>query len=271
MVSHEVLILQSMPIRASKMLRAIAKHLNVTPVSSPTDSKGWLILWGWGGRVQQAAIQSQLARGGHVLSLDIGYFNRAKKAVRISVDSNHPQRLLKYANCDSRWKRLGIQLEDLYNEQGHIVLAGLGPKSRDLYGYSGTEFERGVVARIKAAIPDTRIVYRPKPNNKEILDGCEDGSEGDIRQCLDGASLCVVHHSNVAVDCAIYGVPCACVDGAGAFLYGSEIARGAGMATRAARLDFLQRVAWFNWEQGEEREMLRFVDSIANAEGHRFL
>jgi hypothetical protein len=268
MATFEVLTLDSYPVRTKKVIGRLGKLVGGVSTSNPLCESDWLILWGWGGREQQRAIAKQRQRGGNVLSLDIGYFQRNGGSVRMSINGNHPQHLLKWAHCNSRWQRLGIQLEELADEKGHIVLAGLGSKSRTLYNYSGTEWERGALRGIVEAFPDSSVVYRPKPNNKEHLEGARTVSGCDIRDVLRGARLCVVHHSNVSVDCAVYGIPCVASDGAGAFLYPSEIGSERCYPDRVSRLDLLERVAWFNWMPGEEEAMINFCRYLSDVNGY---
>lgn len=260
MATWEVFIADCQSKKAMAVLCDIAAILGVAPVRLLSFGADMLVLWGWGGSEQQEAIKRQSEAGGHVVSLDFGYFDRDRHSVRVSVDGNHPQHLLQYADGESRQPHL--RREGLYNASGHILVIGMGCKSRQLYNYSGTEWERKAISDARHAFPDAEIFYRPKTNANERLNGTIYAGSGHIRSALAGARLCIVRHSNVAVDCAVYGVPCVCVDGAGAFLWGKEISQGACSFDDERASDFIRRVSWFNWLPDEYRQMIAFVEYL---------
>lgn len=260
MAKWEVFVADDQSRRAVKVLHRVAKILGIEPVSAAQCKADMLVLWGWGGRQQQQAIERQFQAGGHVVSLDFGYFDRNRDSVRISIDGFHPQHLLQYADREDRQRHLAR--ERLYNESGHVLVVGMGHKSRELLGFTSTEWERMAVNQARHVFPDAEIFYRPKTNVNERIGGTVSACDGNIRGALVGARLAIVRHSNVAVDCAVYGVPCVCVDGAGAFLWGKEISQGACSFDADRAADFIRRVSWFNWLPDEYREMITFIEYL---------
>lgn len=225
-------------------------------------------MWGAGGNVQQDRARRQRRNGGQVIFFDLGYFGRSNAtsadSIRLSINGNHPQKYAHLAPKDpSRFNKLPFNIEALYKPDGHIVLCGLGRKSRQLYGYNGMEWERKMVSRIKEAFPESLITYRPKPKHDESLVGTRKGNAGTIRDVINGASLVVCHHSNVSIDCALLGVPCVCFDGLGSNLWGNVIEEGIELPSVEERKAFLENAAWFNWYIHESPEILHFIDSIA--------
>lgn len=250
-------------LKSARALDAMAKACACEPSTEYQGKSDWLVIWGATAPVQKKAFEQHRAAGGNVLCLDMGYFEKEMGAVRMSVNAPHPQGVMQYANGP----RPGYQVPELddvyYNPEGFILIAGMGPKTRLGYGFDGMAWEREQLQKIREFCPGRRIMYRPKPKQREALEDCGDASIGDIEHALRGCALVVVYGSNVGIDCALRGVPCVAFDGAGRFAYSSEIAGQNARLLGEARRDFLNRVAWFNWLPQEFQEMKAFAMQIA--------
>jgi hypothetical protein len=217
----------------------------------------WLVLFGAGALVNNVARIMQLKGGGRALLWDLGYWGNRHAELRMSIDSDHPQQWLDRTPSDPwRWDRRGIQLREDHDPRGPILLVGLGRKSR-LY-LNAPHWERDQLARLRFEFPGSRIIYRPKPDNGRnsypVLD-CETNVETGIEQLLKGAALVVCRHSNVGVDAVIAGVPVRTEDGAAAWLNDKPF-------TPEVRLEFLRRLAWWQWSPNEAREAWQFARRI---------
>ena len=191
--------------------------------------------------------------GGRVIGWDLGYWHRdvpLQFSMRLTIDDDHPHRLIK-PMPGARWQAAGIALRDDYDPAGPIVLVGLGRKQRALMKLYGQEWELRTAATLRRRYPGRRIVYRPK--REERLRGFPT-VDGSIESVLRGASLVVCHHSNVAVDACIAGIPVECQDGAALALY-----RGNPAPSREQRMAFLQSLAWWQWTPGEAPAAWDFV------------
>lgn len=266
----EILKLESNPHRARYILDALSKTRNCFATSQYSGHEHNLILWGIGGKKQQEAYHKHRARGGNVIMLDIGYFSRDRSHtgsyVRFSFNDYHPQKYLKHADGSGRrFAAHKIQLLNCCKDDGHILLCGIGKKSRVMLGFNGAEWENKKAKEIRAAYPDRKIIYRPKPRLVESITGCAKGYEGQIQDYMRGCSMVVTGHSNVAVDACIHGVPAVCNDGAAAYLYGNDLA-SPNNPDYGKRLDFLERLAWFNWHARESAQMLEFITHIIAGE-----
>jgi hypothetical protein len=228
----------------------------------------WLMLWGVGADARNAARRAQIARGGHAALWDIGYVNAPGKAkepgsayVRLSVDENHPWRLLdRTPNDPSRWHALGVALRDDFDPDGPIIVTGMGAKSRVHLGLRNDEWELRMLRQVQARFPQRRVLYRAKPGRTAELDARVDWPRAEgatIEEALRGASLVVCRHSNVAIDACIAGVPVECEDGAAFWLY-----RHGPNPVLAARLDFLYRMAWWQWRTDEQRGVWTFLQMV---------
>lgn len=212
-----------------------------------------LVLWGAGSQASANAIHRHLDKGRRVLCWDYGYFNRAKRGghLRVSIDYWHPQHWLDKTEPDpERWDLLGIPLRNDYDPQGHIVLVGMGPKSHSFLGTSG--WERNMLIQLRQRFPGREVVFRPKPFRDFAPMPCKTVTEGDISELLKGASLVVCRHSNVAVDAVVAGVPFECEDGAASWLAQKDY-------SVENRLDFLRRLAWWQWHPTEAGQAWKFL------------
>lgn len=195
-----------------------------------------LVMYGSGASDRKKAVE---AHRGNWVAFDLGYWDR-QNSFRVSVNSEHP-RPEQMLDFGPRWHP--TELRDDFDPNGHIVLVGMGRKSRIWH----QDYERTRLAEIRKAYPKRRIVYRPKPGNESALGiDCEQMTGQNITDVLRGASLVVCRHSNVAIDACIAGIPVVCDSGAAAWLYRSDL-NNPRMVSRDERLMFLQRLAWWQW------------------------
>lgn len=255
MLDAECIIFPGGSPRAASTISGIATIARCTPRPAYTGTKEVVFMWGPGGAQQQKIMQEHRKQGGTVIFFDLGYFHRyagAKNCVRMSINDPHPSPKMMKLVSDDRWPSYGIQLSNIGSPDGDILLCGTGGKSRTQYGYIGPEWENRKVRAIQNEYPTKKIYYRPKPGNTETIAYTIDASEGGIEQQLAGKSLVVCHHSNVAVDCAIYGVECVSSAGIGMAL--------GPLPTVEERLKFLSFVANFNWRVTESQGCYNFIN-----------
>lgn len=257
---------QARAVRRLKSARALDKFAALdgcTITDSYQGESDWLVVWGASAQVQRDAFNAHRAKGRNVMCLDMGYYSTELGAVRMSINAPHPQELAK-AITEPRPGFVVPALDDFYNPDGHILVAGMGTKSRQGLGMEGWNWERDQVRKLSNAYPGRRIMYRPKPRQRETIEGTIDASEGQIGQYLRGCSLVVVHHSNIVVDCALHGLPCVAYGGIGIIGYNSSIENPAPRLLGGARDGFLNRVAWFNWLPTEFEAMRAFAIQLTN-------
>lgn len=219
-----------------------------------------LVLFGVGADVHHQARGLQLKRGGRAVLWDLGYFGRAKGVgfLRVSIDHDHPQRLLDGTPADpSRWERHGLALREDADPSGPILLVGLGPKSR--HYLRDCDWELRTLARLRERFPGRVVLHRPKPGGHEGPRlPCPRDETTPIERLLVGCSLVVCRHSNVAVDAVIAGVPFEAEDGAAVWLAQRPY-------TPAHRLDFLRRLAWWQWQPVEAAAAWSFLKGMLHA------
>lgn len=262
MASVEVLRAHTLSLTGEAILKAVAEAARlagdeVKEVTTYQGASDWLVLYGVGAPVNDLARKAQIARGGRVLHWDLGYFDRKKVEghARMAIDSDHPQGWLDRTPADpERWAARGVELRCDSNPAGPVVLVGLGKKSRAYLG--ATKWEQETHARLRTRFPGRRIIFRPKGRDPLRLK-CEADSTTPIAELLRGASLVVCRHSNVAVDATIAGVPFEAEDGAAMWLQQREF-------TPDNRLEFLQRLAWWQWRADEAAQAWAFAKRMTN-------
>ena len=170
---------------------------------------------------------------------------------------------MSYQADPCRWAGTGRPLRAEFNPDGHIVLCGMGRKSRVQFGIDGTAWERKTLSKIRTAYPGVKVVYRPKAGAMETLDkDVRVDPTSPIERVVAGARLVVVRHSNVAIDACIAGVPVVCEDGAASKLYGADLCNPVHPSPEQ-RLQFLQSLAHWQYRPEESlscwRHILQFV------------
>lgn len=220
-------------------------------------SSDWLVLYGVGASVNDAARKAHVSRGGRVLMWDLGYWERKKIVgnLRMSIDTDHPQQWFDKTPSDSwRWEKAKIKLRSDADPNGPIILIGMGRKSRAYLG--SPNWEQSAYKNLVQRFPGRRIIYRPKGRDSERMP-CESDAATPIGDLLKGASLLVCRHSNCAVDATIAGVPFEAEDGAAIWLKQREF-------TPENRLKFLRRLAWWQWQTSEVSEAWTFAKKVVN-------
>jgi hypothetical protein len=268
-ITAEVLISPELNLTGRNMMLAIAATAPKAGVEARVRTFylgdcDWLALWGVGGGGRSAMRDRHVSSGRPVALWDMGFFNRAKMTgyCKASLDDDYCTGWLDRTEPDrARWEALGIGLREDWNPEGHIVLAGIGPKQHTYIGKVIEGWEMRKLAELRQRFPGRRIVYRPKPGRRYVpIRGVETDAESNIDDVLRGASLTVCMHSNVAVDAIIAGVPFESETNVSTWLQGKPY-------TPEVRLDFLRRLARWQYRASEATEAWRFLLDIGER-GH---
>jgi hypothetical protein len=241
---------------------AKANGLDVYRTKKPASLAPWLLLWGPGDPTRAATMRRHVAGGGHVIALDLAYWDRERKA-RVSFDAPHPQAwVMRQEMPSSRFIADRVPVASTWNPSGPIVIAGLGDKARVQYGADTIDrWEASMAHQCRARWPKRPIVYRKKRAISPTPGWASNVLVGDvIDQALRGKSLVITWHSNVAVDAIRMGIPVICRDGAAAAVcppdFGPEDPQPLSTETRDT---FLGNLAWFQWAPNEARGFWSFV------------
>lgn len=152
--------------------------------------------------------------------IDLGYWRR-RIATRydgyhkITINSRHPDAYFRNKkHSHFRFNQLGLRVDPWQNNTKHIMVAGMSAKAAIAEGFSPEEWEKRTIERLRS-ITDRKIIYRPKPNwsGATLIQGTEFQRNIDLRVALCNCHAVVTHHSNVAVDALLAGVPVFCERG----------------------------------------------------------
>lgn len=217
-----------------------------------------LMVYGAGNPQQWPIFERHVNSGRAALNWDAAYWQRgfalkAQQHFRVSINGVHPTiEHMDAAPADQRFDQYGIHVARQRHHGDHVLLIGLGHKSRRALGYRGTQWEEGKLAEIRQAT-DLPVIYRPKCREHHLRDenlpGCKTVwyKTTEIGSALANADLVVCRHSNVAVDAAVAGVPCVTEAGAGHWLWHDNALRKYELPPYDRRLEFLRRVSHWQW------------------------
>lgn len=254
--------------RGTRMLQAMIVAAPI-PAVTRTVYQGdceLLMLYGSGHPVRRPWWRKHVANGGRVIAWDLGYWHRRVDNtfhMRCTLDADHPQAFIRPEPVQ-RWQDQAIELHDVSKPEGHVLIAGMGPKSNRALGLRALEWEIRAARAAKAAYPGRRIIYKPKRPTDPVIPGFIT-DRNSIESALRGASLVICRHSNVAVDACIAGVPVYCEDGAAAALYGAGSMANPIAPTVEQRLAFLRSLAYWQYKPEEAGKAWAYLlDRIKN-------
>lgn len=251
--------------KSEPMLKALtasagAVEMSVVCTDTYQGRSDWLLFWGPGHPSRIEPMRAQIAKGGHVIALDLAYWERDRK-VRVSIDGAHPpQWVLRREWPEDRIARDHVRVDARWNPSGPIIVAGVGPKAVVQYGTVIAEWEGEMVAACRRF--HRPIHYRPKKHTYPSPAGLIRRDEADIEDVLTGASLLLTWHSNAAVDAIRLGIPAVCRDGAAAAVCPSSLPDDPQPLEPAIRDRFLRNLAWFQWAPDEASTCWRWLREV---------
>lgn len=171
----------------------------------------------------RAILDGYKAAGKKAIYVDLGYWQREGQTGhhKLGINSRHPTAYFqKRKHPDDRWRRLNVGIQPWKPEgRGAVIVAGMSGKGANAEGFAPEQWERETVQLLKRHT-SRPIIYRPKPNwvGARPIEGAEfqrgDSQGRDVPTILrHGVHAVVTHHSNVAVEALLAGVPIFCVEG----------------------------------------------------------
>ncbi|MER9768892.1 hypothetical protein NKJ09_22830 [Mesorhizobium sp. M0189] len=150
----------------------------------------------------------------------MGYFGRLEPSKwagfhKVSVNGRHPTAYFQSRRHDgARASRFGIDPKE-WRTGKSILVAGTSDKGALVDGFQPEQWERSAIAELQKHT-DRPIVYRAKPSwlgAAPIAGATFEHTRDDVLLSLRDCHAVVTHHSNVAVDGLINGIPAFCVEG----------------------------------------------------------
>ncbi len=164
-----------------------------------------------------AVFRDYPATGRKAIYIDLGYWGRKKKAKfdghhKLILNGRHPTPYFQKTSHDAaRFRQFGIPVQPWREPGRNVVVVGMSGKGAVAEGFAPQQWERQAINRLRE-ITRRPIVYRPKPTwiGATPIPGSIWAKEGEIEDVLRDAYCVVTHHSNVAVEAILAGVPCIC-------------------------------------------------------------
>lgn len=164
--------------------------------------------------------------------IDLGYWGRRKKTRwdgfhKMVLNARHPTAYFQAKpHPPDRFAQFGIAVEPWRSEGRHILIAGMSAKAAAAEGLRPEQWERATIARLRQ-ITKRPLIYRPKPNwiGARPISGSTFDPERPLAAALRDCHAVVAHHSNVAVDALIAGIPVHCPLGVASVLGEPELAK----------------------------------------------
>ena len=210
----------------------------------------------------QKVMRDYRAAGKAVVYVDLGYWNRREGGPlqgyhKVSVNGRHPTDYFQGLRHPSdRFGRLGVSIEPWRPGGRHIIVAGMSAKGAEAEGFEPHAWEEWTVAELRK-VTDRPIIYRPKPSwmDARAIAGAafEPGLE-DLPRLLVDCHAVVTHHSNVAIDALMAGIPAFVTDGPASALCFSELARIEQPWRPDGREQFAADLAYAQWRVSEMRD-----------------
>lgn len=202
--------------------------------------------------------------------VDLGYWGRREGGRwagyhKVSVNSRHPGAYFQSGKHPfDRARRFHVEQPTPWRTEAahqHILLAGMGDKGSLAEGYRPEEWERWAIAELRK-YTSREIVYRPKPSwkgAKPIAGTILSPRDREVEQDLRGCYAVVTHHSNVAVDAIVAGVPSFCWGGVAACMSLQNLARIDIPYYPEQRLQWMADIAYTQWSIAEMRAGLPWL------------
>ena len=196
-------------------------HILPTPHYESPNRSDVAVFYAYKGRCKEIMAE-YLDAGKHVVYIDRGYFGTKPPGTdhyngyhRFAIDALHPtpEDVMRASDNWDRWKRHRIDPQKR-QKGSHILLAGMSPNQARKAGLKANEWEIRAAQELRR-VTKRIILYRPKPSwdTAPSVPGCVDARGETLSQCLWGCHLTVSHHSNIAIDGLIAGVPGVVTDG----------------------------------------------------------
>jgi hypothetical protein len=195
--------------------------------------------------------------GRRAVYCDLGYWGRRKRTRfdgyhKLAVNSRHPTEYFQARpHGPERFAEHHVTVRPWRTSGEHILLAGMSAKAAAAEGLMPHVWERETIAYLRE-LTRRPIVYRPKPNWAEAkpLAGSTFDRETPLADALTGCHAVVTHHSNVAVDALLAGVPCVCLGGVASLLSG-KIEQIEDLPTPPGREQWAADLAWTQYSVDE--------------------
>lgn len=213
------------------------------------------VFWGYIETCQQV-MRDYRAAGKPVVYLDMGYWQREGNAgfFKVAVNARHPTAYFQRVKHDGARARMFGVTPQPWRSGRHILIAGMSAKAAWAEKLEPAEsFERGAIAALMK-VTARPVVYRPKPSWKQaqpFYGYRYSPPDEPLADVLRDAHAVVTHHSNVAVDGLVAGVPAFVWDGVAVPMGSQDLSMIEQPARPDDRAQWINDVAYTQWSMAE--------------------
>jgi hypothetical protein len=200
--------------------------------------------------------------------IDLGYWGRRKRSRwdgyhKLVLNSRHPTAYFQRIRHPSdRFEAHHVQIRPWRTEGQHVLVVGMSAKAAQAENLQPHAWETKTIQRLQQ-LTDRPIIYRPKPNwpGARPIDGALFQRDVPLEEALQDCHAVVAHHSNVAVDALLAGIPCICPGGAASVLSGHELEQIENPPTPDGREQWAADLAYVQWsiEEMERGDAYRYL------------
>lgn len=224
------------------------------------------VAYGWIHQLKDQIFQKYREAGKHFVFIDLGYWGRSKYGnYRFSVDSwDTAIHMKRGCDCKRLFPIEGKIRRDWNAGSRKILIAAMSDKSAWTHDYRFLEWEERTRKRVQFIIEENDLGFeveiRKKPGKKLRLQPIED--------VLRSTRFVLTHHSNVAVDCLIAGIPYYSEIGVASLLNINGLfdwsIRNPNHATLDDRIKLLRDISYAQWNVPEmvEGQAWEYVKEI---------
>lgn len=195
--------------------------------------------------------------GRKAVYIDLGYWRREGLTGyhKISVNDRHPTAYFQKRKHNAyRANSISVSVKPWHNGS-HIIIAGMGDKAAEAEGFQVEAWERRAIEALRM-VTDRRIIYRPKPSwlRAQPIPGADYSPPSQpLDHILKSAHAIVTHHSNVAVEALVEGVPAFCWKGVAVPLASQDLKLIETPVRSDARQQWVNDIAFTQWNINEMR------------------
>ena len=196
--------------------------------------------------------------GRRALFIDLGYWGRRKKTRwdgfhKIVLNARHPTAYFRDTpKPHDRFAQFSVPVQPWRTSGEPVIVIGMSQKAAAEEHYRAEEWERDTVQRLRK-MTRRPIIYRPKPNwpGARPIPGTQLQRDIPIPDALVGAHAIVTHHSNVAVDAILAGIPAICPDGVASVISSHDLESIESPLLSRDRAQWAADLAYCQWNMAE--------------------
>lgn len=193
--------------------------------------------------------------------IDLGYWGRRKRTRwdgyhKLVLNARHPTEYFQSRQHPAdRFAQFKVPIKPWRAPRAGapILVAGMSAKAAAAEGLAPEQWERATIAEL-VTLTDRPIIYRPKPNwpdAKPIRGSIWGGGDVPLERALSACHAVVSHHSNVAVDALLAGIPCICPGGVASVLAGHDLTQIESPPMPEGREQWAADLAYTQWSMEE--------------------